>query len=140
MILTVLALFLPPPALLKGLRHRLYALHLAIMLALSWLRFPSFDYPLWHEYYPYFLTFAHLVSINLVTAFAYCWDKRQARRSLWRVPERTLHALAFIGGTPAAFLASKIFRHKTISGPFRRTFRAVVVLQAILLGAVIWLG
>lgn len=140
MVLTVLALLLPPLALLTGLRHWLYALHIAVMLAASWVRFPSLDYPLWHAYYPYFLTFVHIISINLITAFAYGWDKRQARRSLWRVPEKTLHALAFMGGTPAAYLASKAFRHKTIKGPFRRTFWAVVVVQVMLFGLVIWLG
>lgn len=140
MIFTVFILLLPPLLLLKGLRHWFYVVHIAVMLAISWWKFPSFSYPLWHEYYPYFLTITHLISLNLLTFIAYGWDKRQAKYGLWRVPEKTLHALAFMGGTLGAYIGSRVFRHKTIKGTFRQTFWAVVMIQAILLGAVLWLG
>jgi uncharacterized membrane protein YsdA (DUF1294 family) len=140
MVLTVLLLLLPPMALLKGLRHWLCALHIAVMLVASWLKFPSLQYPLWHPYYSYFLVIVHLVSINLVTVLGYGWDKRQARYSQWRVPERTLHALAFMGGTLAAFGASKFFRHKTIKGQFRQMMWAVVVMQVMVVGGALWVS
>ena len=140
MVLTVLLLLLPPLVLLKGLRHWLYALHIAVVLVASWLKFPSLQYPLWHEYYPYFLVLVHMISINIVTFIGYGWDKRQAKYGLWRVPEKTLHALAFMGGTLAAFAASKFFRHKTIKGQFRQMMWAVVIIQVIVVGITLWLG
>lgn len=75
----------------------------------------------------------HLIVIQLSTFLAYGWDKRMARRGGPRLPERTLHALAFIGGTPAAWAGSRYFRHKTIKGDFRKMFWAVVVLQMMAL-------
>ncbi len=139
MIFTVLILLLPPLLLLSGLRHWIYAVHLIIMLGLSWWKFPSLKYPLWHEYYPYFLAIAHLASINVITFAAYGWDKRQARYGGWRVPEKTLHAMAFVGGTVGAFIGSKFFRHKTIKGAFRQMFWAVVIIQVIIVTLLLWL-
>lgn len=44
---------------------------------------------------------------------AYGWDKRQAVINGRRVPERTLHILAFLGGWPGAWMGQRHFRHKT---------------------------
>lgn len=140
MLLTVFLLLLPPVALLKGLRHWLYAVHIAVVLVASGYQFPSLHYPLWHPFYPYFLTAVHLLAINLITFAGYGWDKRQARYGLWRVPERTLHALAFMGGTLGAWVGGKVFRHKTIKAQFRKTFVAVVMLQVMAVAVVLWLG
>ena len=139
MIITVLFILLPPMLVLKGLRHWVYALHVAVMLALSWWKFPDFHYPLWHPAYLPFLLKAHLASITLFTFAAYGWDKRQAKWGGWRIPERTLHALAFVGGTLGALLGSKFFRHKTIKGQFKQMFWAVVILQSILALALVWI-
>lgn len=138
MILTVLICFLPLALVFRGLRHWAYAGHVAVLAAISWWRFPSLEYTLFHLYYLYFLGGWHLAGINLITFATYGWDKRCARYGGWRVPEKTLHALAFIGGTLGAYLGSKYFRHKTIKGSFRQTFIGVVLLQIFLTGAVLW--
>jgi uncharacterized membrane protein YsdA (DUF1294 family) len=138
MIFTALLFTLPLLILLKGLRHWLYGAHILLLCAVSWWKFPSLEYQLLHPYYVYFLGGWHLGFITLVTFAAYGWDKRQAKWGGWRVPERTLHALAFIGGSLGAWLGSKIFRHKTIKGSFKQMFIGVVILQAILIGGTIW--
>ena len=140
MILTVLLLLFPPLVLIKGLRHWLYVLHITLMLVASWVQFPSLRYPLWHPYYMHYLMLTHLISINVITFLGYGWDKRQARFGRWRVPEKTLHALALMGGTPAAFLSSRLFRHKTIKGQFRQMMWAVLIIQTIVLLMGLWLG
>ncbi len=138
MILTALIILTLPLLALTGLRHWSYGLHVGIMAMVSWIKFPSFAYALWHPYYIYFLGGWHLAFITLITFAAYGWDKRQAKRGGWRVPEKTLHALAFMGGTLGAWAGSKVFRHKTIKGSFRQMFIAVVILQAIVISAAIW--
>jgi uncharacterized membrane protein YsdA (DUF1294 family) len=72
---------------------------------------------------------AWLVSINL-TAFAYYgYDKFRARQSGGRVPEMVLHGLALLGGSLGAYLAMRLFRHKTVKSRFRLAFWCIVVLQ-----------
>lgn len=71
----------------------------------------------------------YLVLINGLTWLAYWADKRAARYSQRRVPEKTLHLLAFLGGTPAAFAAQKMLRHKTRKTSFRMMFLLVFLLQ-----------
>ncbi len=59
---------------------------------------------------------ALLVVLNLVTWASYRWDKRQAGRSnARRTPERTLLALAWLGGWLGALVAvyGHRRRHKT---------------------------
>lgn len=59
------------------------------------------------------LLIIYLVLINLagfITAFA---DKRRARRSAWRVPEKAFLWLAAIGGGLGVLAGFFAFRHKT---------------------------
>jgi uncharacterized membrane protein YsdA (DUF1294 family) len=46
-----------------------------------------------------------------------------------RVPERVLHLTAFAGGTPGAFAAQRLFRHKTVKTRFRAWFWILFALQ-----------
>lgn len=80
---------------------------------------------------------AWLIAINLITFVYYGYDKRQARRGASRIPEIVLFALALLGGSPGAFLAMSVFRHKTNKGPFRLLFWCIVVVQALL---IVWLA
>ena len=45
---------------------------------------------------------AVLLSMSLLTVAAYAWDKRQAVRGEWRIPESRLHLLELCGGWPGA--------------------------------------
>src|SRR3954454_25013760 len=74
---------------------------------------------------------AYLLAINLTTAVLYGYDKRAAIVGGLRVPERVLHGFAFAGGTPAAYLSQRIFRHKTIKSKFRIWFIAIFVMQVL---------
>src|SRR5262245_60403182 len=81
---------------------------------------------------------AWLAGVNLVTFACYGWDKRrarlkEARPEVQRVPELALHGLALAGGSPAAFVAMRLFRHKTVKGGFRALFWVIVVAQLVLL-------
>lgn len=75
-----------------------------------------------------FLPF-HFVFINFATIVAYGVDKRAAIRGDWRVPEMRLHALELLGGWPGAFIAQKLFRHKTKKKSFRVMFWLMLAFQ-----------
>ena len=70
-----------------------------------------------------------LVAVNLMTYVMYWWDKRRAVKGKRRVSERELLAWALVGGTPAAYLAMRKFRHKTQKSRFRRIFWLIVIGQ-----------
>lgn len=88
------------------------------------------------------LLVAYALLINLVTFTAYGLDKRAARRERRRAPERTLHLLALAGGSPGAFAAQRVFRHKTAKTSFQLRFLGIAFLQVLALAALayLWLG
>jgi uncharacterized membrane protein YsdA (DUF1294 family) len=72
---------------------------------------------------------AMLVAINLVAYAAMALDKSAARSGGWRWSERSLLALAAIGGSPAILLARHRLRHKTRKQPFAGILMAIAGLQ-----------
>jgi uncharacterized membrane protein YsdA (DUF1294 family) len=73
-----------------------------------------------------------LGAVNPAAFATYGIDKWLAKREGRRVPEATLLTLAFIGGTIGAYLGMRLFRHKTVKGPFRVAFWLLVALQVVL--------
>jgi uncharacterized membrane protein YsdA (DUF1294 family) len=71
-----------------------------------------------------------LLAINIATLLAFRADKAAARDQRRRIPERELLALALFGGTPAAFAARQVFRHKTRKEPFSTCLMLIAALQA----------
>ena len=80
---------------------------------------------------------AWLLAVNGLTYFRFWQDKRRAQRGDWRVSESELLSWAFLGGSPAAFLARHLLRHKTRKQPFSTFLTLIVVAQ---LGALVWLA
>ena len=61
-------------------------------------------------------------------AFVGQWiDKRKADSGEWRTPENTLHLFELLGGWPGAFLAQRIFRHKTAKLSYQIVFWLIVM-------------
>ena len=65
--------------------------------------------------------------MSVATFVAYGLDKSAARQGRRRVPTKTLHLFALLGGWPGALLAMPVFRHK------RRTKSFVIVVWLIVL-------
>lgn len=83
----------------------------------------------------------YLLAVNALTFVAFAGDKRRAVSGDRRTPERTLLGLAALGGTPGAFAARQLFRHKTRKAPFRTQLWLIALAQAVLIvGAIIALG
>ena len=55
----------------------------------------------------------YLIFINILTFFIYGLDKHKARKNKWRIPEKQLFFLAFIGGSIGAEAGLLCFLHKT---------------------------
>lgn len=80
-----------------------------------------------------------LALLNIATFFVYWKDKTAAEEERIRVREDVLHALALLGGWPAAWLAQQTLRHKTSKLAFQAVFWATVVINLLALGAwVLW--
>ena len=77
----------------------------------------------------------YLAGINLVTFAMFAWDKYSAIKGQWRIPEKTLLALALAGGTPGAIVAQQRLRHKTRKQPFRAQLILIAGLHVVLLVA-----
>ena len=133
MLITAAAMLILMGALLTGLRNGFYVLHILVTCGIVYLyeraHLPAAPFSadaLWIFFV------IHLVSINLLTFTAYGYDKSAARAGRWRVKEKALHAMSFVGGTFGAFAAQKVFRHKTRKTSFRIVFWLTGWLQVVL--------
>jgi uncharacterized membrane protein YsdA (DUF1294 family) len=87
---------------------------------------------LWLDWSP---LLAWVVGWTAPTFAAYGYDKHQARRDGWRIPEIVLHGLALIGGVIGAWAGRLVFRHKTQ----KPIFLVVLVAASVLWGAIaVW--
>lgn len=78
-----------------------------------------------------------LVSLmNVLSYWLYAQDKEAAQLGNRRIPENTLHLVAFLGGWSAAWLAQQKLRHKTQKQPFRQIYFCTIAFNIIL---IIWL-
>jgi uncharacterized membrane protein YsdA (DUF1294 family) len=82
--------------------------------------------------------FVVVVLMSVVTFLVYGWDKRQAKKAGWRIPESRLHGLALLGGWPGALLGQRIFRHKTRKLGFQLTTWFIVAVHLIAIAAFVW--
>jgi uncharacterized membrane protein YsdA (DUF1294 family) len=73
--------------------------------------------------------FAWLVLINGWTGLQFAVDKQAAIERRRRIPEFDLLALALLGGTPSAYVARAVFRHKTRKQPFSYRLHLIATIQ-----------
>lgn len=79
----------------------------------------------------------YLLVINVATISAYWRDKRSAARLGQRTPELLLHGLEITGGWPGAWLAQRLFRHKSSKQRYLWTFLLMITINLFAFG--IWL-
>jgi uncharacterized membrane protein YsdA (DUF1294 family) len=72
---------------------------------------------------------AGLALVNVRTFIRFGQDKARARAGERRIAEADLLGLAIFGGTPGAFLARHVFRHKTRKQPFSTYLYLIGVVQ-----------
>jgi uncharacterized membrane protein YsdA (DUF1294 family) len=131
MLFSPTVLLLGLTALIPPLRSGFYILHLMLVSIGLYLAHRLDPAPLPPHTLISMGVILHLTCINIVTFLMYWMDKNAAKNGAWRVPEKRLKAFAFIGGTPAAYAAMKLFRHKVKKKPFQFHFWLMVALQVI---------
>ncbi len=72
--------------------------------------------------------------VSLVTYFLYRADKRRAEGGQWRIPESTLHVAELVGGWPGAYLAQRMYRHKTAKVSYQIVFWLIVFTHQLVAG------
>jgi len=82
---------------------------------------------------------ADVLVMSLLTFGLYAWDKRQAGRSGWRVPEKRLHVMSLLGGWPGALIGQRWLRHKSIKTRFRVVFLGTVLLHLAICSGITYL-
>jgi uncharacterized membrane protein YsdA (DUF1294 family) len=75
--------------------------------------------------------------LSAVAVAVYGFDKRRACNGGRRVPERSLHLIALLGGWPGALAGQRMFRHKTQKTAFRIVlWLTIAVHLVVVVGAV----
>lgn len=80
----------------------------------------------------------YLASINIIGFFAMGIDKKRAQKKRWRIPEKTLFAMAILGGGLGVWLGMYMFRHKTKHDYFVKIVSVVMIIQVALLFVFLW--
>ena len=83
--------------------------------------------------------FGYFIAISLVAMVVTIQDKRAARKSSWRVKERTLLFLSLLGGSIVMFLTMCGIRHKTKHAKFMVGIPIIIILQIAVVVFVCWL-
>lgn len=79
------------------------------------------------------IVIGYLVLINIAGYLIMGIDKMKAVKKEWRIPERTLFAIALLGGGVGAFLGMFTFRHKTRHLKFVILFTVCAVIDVFLI-------
>jgi len=74
----------------------------------------------------------YIITINIIEFLAMGIDKYQAKNNKWRIPEKSLFLLAFIGGSPGGILGMILFHHKTKKVSFKILFPLFLLINIIL--------
>jgi Predicted membrane protein len=86
----------------------------------------------------YFIFLVYLLIINIYGFSIMGIDKRRAKKNMYRIPERVLFTVAFIGGSAGVLTGMKSFHHKTLHNKFRYGIPALLILNIIAAGYILF--
>ncbi|MGK0551434.1 DUF1294 domain-containing protein [Enterococcus faecalis] len=75
----------------------------------------------------------YFILINLLVYCMMAYDKRQARKNRWRIPQRRLLCLGLLGGGLGGLIGGKQFHHKTQKMRFFCCYFAGAVMMVLVL-------
>ena len=78
------------------------------------------------------LLLVYLLLVNAIGLLLMRTDKNNARKKLWRIPERLLIGIAITGGSLGILLGMYLFHHKTRHKKFTVTVPFLFLLQTVL--------
>ena len=116
-------------------RNVFFLLNSALIIGVAyWLENHYFTAPLFNpKTFLLFVVF-QVTFANVTTFFAYGIDKYAAIKGAgikgaWRVRENDLHMMEFLGGWMGAWLAQKVFHHKTSKKSFQSMYKLMIVME-----------
>ena len=87
----------------------------------------------------FYIVYADFLAVmSLLAIILYAGDKKKAKKGAWRTPESVLLGFGFFGGAIGALIAMNSFRHKTKHWYFRFGLPAILVVQILLVGWLVW--
>lgn len=81
-----------------------------------------------------FILALYVIIVNIVGFAEMGIDKRRARKGAYRIPEANLFLTAIIGGSIGCIAGMYTFRHKTRHMSFVLGMPAILMVQAAILG------
>ena len=75
--------------------------------------------------------FIYLILINAAGVLFMLIDKAKAQKGLWRIPEKLLLFLAYIGGSLGILLGMQMFHHKTKKAIFSIGIPLILSIQVM---------
>ena len=75
-----------------------------------------------------------LIFMAFMSLLGFCamgMDKAKAKAGRWRIPEKTLLGIAFLGGGAGVWLGMELFRHKTKHWYFKYGIPVIALLEFI---------
>nr|WP_251136419.1 DUF1294 domain-containing protein [Exiguobacterium sp. s122] len=76
------------------------------------------------------LLLLYYIVTNLLAFITFFLDKRRAKANAWRISERTLLTFVWMGGAFGAYIAMRLFRHKTLKPAFRLGVPIAILVHA----------
>ena len=73
----------------------------------------------------------YMAVVSLIGFFIMGIDKLKAKKGAWRIPEKTLLLMAFLGGGVGVWLGMEVFRHKTKHLQFKYGVPLITILEFI---------
>ncbi|WP_348633501.1 DUF1294 domain-containing protein [Mesobacillus selenatarsenatis] len=70
-----------------------------------------------------------IIIMNLAGFFIMGMDKKRARNNHYRISEKTLWNIAFLGGAIGAAAGMKHYRHKTKHAPFKYGLPILAIIE-----------
>ena len=85
---------------------------------------------------------AYLSIVSLISIIVCVYDKKISKRGnvRLRVPEKSLFLWSLLGGSVAMYITMRLIRHKTKHKSFMLGIPAIIILQAALMGVLIYYG
>lgn len=71
----------------------------------------------------------YLLAINAVTFIVYGIDKYKAKKAMWRISDATLLMLPVLGESIRAWIAIRVWRHKTMHKLFKHGIPVILLIQ-----------
>ncbi len=85
---------------------------------------------------------AYLGIVSLISIIVCIYDKKISKRGdvRLRVPEKSLFIWSILGGSVAMYITMHLIRHKTKHVSFMLGIPVIIILQAALIGALVYFG